>query len=213
MLRFAENPRDEVAGFRTLQLLPGIGPKTARQALQAVAEAETPLSQLATCDVPSKVRPAWNELALLLRQLSDPSTPWVGQFGLIRAWYEPYLDELYEAGVARNADLEELEVIAGTFESRERFLCDITLDPPDVAMTRAKSELHLIHPQRFYTHRQARRGDRHVYAPRSRFVPCEVLQYFDQGPACSNYIPHAAALVPPKSVTIDIAAELRDMWG
>ncbi len=172
-------------------------------------------------------------------------------------------------------DLEELEVIAGTFESRERFLCDITLDPPAatgdlagpplldedylilstihsakgqewqivyvlrvvdgcipsdmacgsteeieeerrllyVAMTRAKSELHLIHPQRFYTHRQARRGDRHVYAPRSRFVPSEIVRYFDQGPACSNYIPRAAALVPPKSVTINIAAELRDMWA
>jgi DNA helicase II / ATP-dependent DNA helicase PcrA len=29
VLRFAENPRDRVAGFRVLQLLPGIGPKTA----------------------------------------------------------------------------------------------------------------------------------------------------------------------------------------
>ena len=32
-LRFAENPRDRVAAFRVLQLLPGIGPGTARKAL------------------------------------------------------------------------------------------------------------------------------------------------------------------------------------
>jgi DNA helicase-2/ATP-dependent DNA helicase PcrA len=33
ILRLAENPRDRVAGFRVLQLLPGIGPGTARRAL------------------------------------------------------------------------------------------------------------------------------------------------------------------------------------
>jgi DNA helicase-2/ATP-dependent DNA helicase PcrA len=33
-LRWAENPRDRIAAFRTLQLLPGIGPGTARKALE-----------------------------------------------------------------------------------------------------------------------------------------------------------------------------------
>src|SRR3984957_3836150 len=37
-LRWAENPRDAVAGFRVLQLLPGIGPKVARSALAQLAE-------------------------------------------------------------------------------------------------------------------------------------------------------------------------------
>ena len=40
-----------------------------------------------------------------------------------------------------------------------------------VAMTRAKDELHLIVPQRFFTHQQSRNGDRHVYASRTRFIP------------------------------------------
>jgi DNA helicase-2/ATP-dependent DNA helicase PcrA len=38
-----------------------------------------------------------------------------------------------------------------------------------VAMTRAKDELDLIVPQRFFTHQQAKLGDRHLYASRSRF--------------------------------------------
>ena len=37
VLRWAENPRDQVAAFRVLQLLPGIGPGIARRVLDAVA--------------------------------------------------------------------------------------------------------------------------------------------------------------------------------
>jgi DNA helicase-2/ATP-dependent DNA helicase PcrA len=40
-----------------------------------------------------------------------------------------------------------------------------------VAMTRAKDQLVLVVPQRFYTHQQAKRGDRHLYAARTRFIP------------------------------------------
>src|SRR6516162_3818808 len=35
-LRFVENPRDRVAGFRLLQLLPGIGPTSAKRVLDAI---------------------------------------------------------------------------------------------------------------------------------------------------------------------------------
>ena len=48
-----------------------------------------------------------------------------------------------------------------------------------VAMTRAKDSLHLIVPQRFYTHGQSKHGDRHVYAQRSRFIPDHILDRFE----------------------------------
>src|ERR1700744_1531937 len=38
VLRWAENPRDPVAGFRVAQLLPGVGPATAARLLDALAE-------------------------------------------------------------------------------------------------------------------------------------------------------------------------------
>src|SRR5260221_1975578 len=47
-----------------------------------------------------------------------------------------------------------------------------------VAMTRAKDELDLIVPQRFFTHQQAKLGDRHLYASRSRFIPDSILGSF-----------------------------------
>ena len=48
-----------------------------------------------------------------------------------------------------------------------------------VAMTRAKDDLHLIVPQRFFTHGQNAQGDRHVYAARTRFIPDGLLNLFN----------------------------------
>jgi DNA helicase-2/ATP-dependent DNA helicase PcrA len=42
-LRWTESPRDRVAGFRVLQLLPGIGPTTAARALDCMSEKPDPL--------------------------------------------------------------------------------------------------------------------------------------------------------------------------
>ncbi len=81
-----------------------------------------------------------------------------------------------------------------------------------VAMTRAKDELDLIVPQRFYVHRQARFGDRHVYASRSRFVPAAILKHFE----CKGWSPPSAS--PAATATIegrgpvDLAIKLREMW-
>src|SRR5207247_3571425 len=47
-----------------------------------------------------------------------------------------------------------------------------------VAMTRAKDNLHLIVPQRFFAHSQRSNGDRHMYASRTRFIPAEILKFF-----------------------------------
>src|ERR1700730_11861757 len=49
-----------------------------------------------------------------------------------------------------------------------------------VAMTRAKDDLHLITPQRFFIHGQHAQGDRHLYASRTRFIPEKLLGLFDR---------------------------------
>jgi DNA helicase-2/ATP-dependent DNA helicase PcrA len=48
-----------------------------------------------------------------------------------------------------------------------------------VAMTRAKDNLHLGVPQRFFTYGQSAQGDRHVYASRSRVIPAALMPLFD----------------------------------
>ena len=80
-----------------------------------------------------------------------------------------------------------------------------------VAMTRAKDDLHLLVPQRFFTHGQQAQGDRHVYASRSRFIPASLLALFDKtiwplAPA------GAAARQTSNGPRIDVGARMRGMW-
>ena len=46
LLRFVENPRDRVAGFRVLQLMPGVGSTSAQRVLDHMTEAADPIDAL-----------------------------------------------------------------------------------------------------------------------------------------------------------------------
>jgi DNA helicase-2/ATP-dependent DNA helicase PcrA len=129
VLRWAENPRDEMAAFRVLQLLPGLGPASARHVLDALERAAFDLAVLPQVDVPAAARADWPAFAGLLATLHR-AAEWPGQFGAVRRWYEPHLERLYDAPHVRIADLEQLERLAGDQGSREGFLTDLTLDPP-----------------------------------------------------------------------------------
>jgi DNA helicase-2/ATP-dependent DNA helicase PcrA len=80
-----------------------------------------------------------------------------------------------------------------------------------VAMTRAKDQLMLMLPQRFYAHQQARNGDRHVYASRSRFIPAAITVHFDKQIWPRRALA-TAGLAPPTGVTVDLNARMRGMW-
>ena len=131
VLRWAENPRDAVAGFRILQLLPGIGPSVARNVIARLSESNFTLKALKGVCVPPATAPHWTEFCASMAELGDSATPWIGQIGLIRRWYEPHLERLYDHPMVRVGDLEKLEQIAAVYATRERFLTELTLDPPE----------------------------------------------------------------------------------
>src|SRR5262249_20341219 len=79
-----------------------------------------------------------------------------------------------------------------------------------VAMTRAREQLTLVLPQRFYTHQQTAAGDRHVYASRTRFIPHGILSAFDVRSWPSPQRVKAAPMLAP--APIDLSARLRGMW-
>jgi DNA helicase II / ATP-dependent DNA helicase PcrA len=130
LLRWAENPRDRVAAFRVLQMLPGIGPSTARKALAALEAAAYALPALARFASPPAAAELWPGLVETLTALAG--APWPVQLGLVRRFYDPLLEELHDYPAARRADLAQLERIAAASPSRERFLTELTLDPPEV---------------------------------------------------------------------------------
>jgi DNA helicase-2/ATP-dependent DNA helicase PcrA len=76
-----------------------------------------------------------------MARLRDSSTPWVGQVGLLREWYQPHLERIYEHTTARAGDLEKLEQISAGYATRERFLTELTLDPPEASGAEAGAPL------------------------------------------------------------------------
>ncbi len=272
LLRWIDNPRNRLAGFRTLQLLSGIGPATADRCLSALADAAFALQSLASFRVPAAAEHDWRALVALVNELHE-AREWAGQMTRVRQWYEPHLQRLYDAAHVRAGDLEQLELIAIQSPSRERFITELTLDPPQatgdeagtplkdedylilstvhsakgqewdsvfvlnvndgsfpnefsagkpaqieeerrllyVAITRAKRDLHLVAPLRFYVTQQSRWGDKHVYGARSRFLTEPVLAAFESRvwPAEQG---QPAATTLSSNVRIDAAARLLDMW-
>ena len=137
VLRFAQNPRDRVAGFRLLQLLPGIGPQTAGKILDTIAADPEPLQSLAEIPPPPKSGDDWPAFVTLVTALRKAEAGWPAEIGTVRMWYEPHLDRIHEDADTRKGDLLQLEQIASGYPSRERFLTELTLDPPDATSDQA----------------------------------------------------------------------------
>ena len=271
-LRWAENPLDRVAGFRVIQLLPGAGPATAARVLDRMVEDSDPMRALSKFKPPAAAVEYWPSFVEAVRLVHGGSAGWPAELDLICRWYAPHLERIHENAPIRQDDLVQLGQIASGYSSRERFLTELTLDPPDatsdqagvplldedylilstihsakgqewksvfilntvdgclpsdlatgtsaeieeerrllyVAMTRARDNLHLIVPQRFFAHSQRKNGDRHMYAARTRFIPADILDKF-QGcawPVAAE--PIRGQIV--RSEPVDIGARLRRMW-
>src|ERR1041384_3936018 len=119
VLRWADNPKNRVAAFRTLQLQAGVGPAGAERAFTRFEADGFSWSSLRTGS---------SELDGLLLFLGN--SPWEGQGQRVREWYTPHLERLYDAAQVRAGDLLQSERIATSFQSRESFLTEMALDPP-----------------------------------------------------------------------------------
>ena len=117
-LRLSRNPRDRVAGFRVLQLIPGVGPKAAGQVLDALDLAADPRAALEDVATPARAGADWPAFVAAM----TTKAAWPAALGLARAWYDPHLDRLHEDADARRADLMQLEQIATGYPSVEAFL-------------------------------------------------------------------------------------------
>src|SRR6202007_2475628 len=183
--------------------------------------AADPLTAISNLPCPPRAGEEWATFIATVGNLRY--SEWPTDLERARLWYEPHPDRIHEDAETRRADLLQLEQIASTYPSRERFLTELTLDPPDatsneagvpllnedylilstihrakgqewtsvfllnavdgclpsdlatgstpeieeerrllyVAMTRAKDQLHLMVPQRFFTHGQRSTADGH----------------------------------------------------
>jgi len=271
LLRLVDNPKNRLAGFRTLQLLPGVGPGTAERCLDHIEHSGGTLTAMRDFSPPAQAHEGWPDFLALIIKLSEASH-WDGQMTLVRNWYEPHLDRLHGSAHVRAGDLEQLESLASQHRSRESFLTELTLDPPQassdeagpplldedylilstvhsakgqewdsvytlnvvdgtfpsefstesaeqlaeerrllyVAMTRAKRNLHLIAPLKFYVTQQRRFGERHLFGARSRFMTENVGATLESvaWPAESD----ESKQHPKQNVRIDAGERMRSLW-
>ena len=130
VLRWCQNPSDRLAGFRTLQLLPGIGPSTAAKILDKIAAEGKVVAVLKRFVVARGTAADWPTFISLIGRLRK-AKDWPAEFDAVRSWYERLIDRLYDDADVRAEDIVRLQQIAAGYVSRERFLTELTLDPPD----------------------------------------------------------------------------------
>jgi DNA helicase-2/ATP-dependent DNA helicase PcrA len=271
VLRFAQNPRGRMAGFRVTQLIPGIGPATSTRLLDAMDAAADPADAVRAFVPPASAKVEWTRFARAYAALRRPDLSWPADMDIALGWYLPHLERLHDDAAIRRGDVEQLARLAVGYASRERFLTELTLDPPEatsdrpgppsldedylvlstihsakgqewtsvhvlnavdgclpadvaqgaheleeerrllyVAMTRARDHLHVLVPQRFYVTQQAVRGDRHLYASRTRFITEADAARFER--VTWPPPPPRGPAVPPPAATIDLLSRMRAAW-
>lgn len=129
VLRWVQNPRGRLAGMRVVQLLPGIGAAAARRLAEAIDAAADPFVAIEAFEPPPAAAGDWQALLALLGALRRGG--WPDDAALAARWLEPQLERLYDDAPARAADLAQLVRLAAGYPSRERFLAELTLDPPE----------------------------------------------------------------------------------
>ena len=137
VLRFAENPRDRVAGFRAIQLLPGVGPATAARALDGLSGDDAGRRISPASNRPPRRRRSGRPSPMRCGWCAADSAGWPAEIELVCRWYQPHLERIHDDAVVRQADLIQLMQIAQSYSSRERFLTELTLDPPDATSDEA----------------------------------------------------------------------------
>jgi DNA helicase-2/ATP-dependent DNA helicase PcrA len=136
LFRLADNPRDELAWFRLLQLLEGVGPVRARRAIEALGVDQPGTSAeillrwpLAVEELPAASRRTADAFTEALRRASGES---VGAHGeRLRDALSPLIAGAYDNADARLADLDALTAAAHNAARLSDVAADLTLEPPN----------------------------------------------------------------------------------
>ncbi len=150
LLRILDNPADVLAWHRVLSMMEGVGPATIRRLsdeLDLEDPEKAPLALARFIDSTGKVPPAAAAEAEELRAAfadclgtgpdSTATPPPADQVERLGPFCEMVFPNRYENAAARLADIGQLGATAAAYQSRQRFLAELTLDPPGKTSERA----------------------------------------------------------------------------
>ena len=139
-LRILENPRDAVAWNRVLQLLPGIGPKTAQDLVTWITTSEGEPFELQNRPFSPRYVEALKALFRVLRGLYQERKPLMQEVESVVTYYEPLLEKKYFEDYPRRAqDLEHFIGLADNATDRSSFLSTLALDPIELTALEANA--------------------------------------------------------------------------
>jgi DNA helicase-2/ATP-dependent DNA helicase PcrA len=273
ILRWGDNPKLKISAFRVLKLLPSVGPRIAEKVLNHLQTEQFNFQALMDFSLPPAAQQYWHKLVPLLTGIQQNTWPWTQQVEQLAKVYKDLLEANYEDHFVRFGDIEQLVQISQQFPNRERFLTELTLDPPqssgdlagpplidddflilstvhsakgqewsnvhilnvadgnfpneyaigdkraveeerrllNVAITRAKNELHLIQPLKYWVPEQQRLGDKHVYGAKSRFLSDKIMQNIEASHYPKVEISAAQVVTANQAIT-DIRKTILGMW-
>ena len=130
-LRVLANPQDAVSWNRVLLLLEGVGPKSSEKILEHLLGGPEHLQRLADYPGRGQVKTETEKLAAVLQSVTDPALAPREQIERIVAYYLPILRRAHRDDYPkREKDLEHFTIITERYQSAERLLADMALEPP-----------------------------------------------------------------------------------
>jgi DNA helicase-2/ATP-dependent DNA helicase PcrA len=132
LFRLADNPADEISWFRVLQLLEGVGPATARRALDVLVTATG--DRLAAWSearerLPADARAPADAVIEALREVRHEPAAGVRAERLCRS-LAPLVRARYPDGALRLQDLDQLVAAAREASALGHFISELIIDPP-----------------------------------------------------------------------------------
>jgi DNA helicase-2/ATP-dependent DNA helicase PcrA len=133
LLRLADNPGDELAWFRILQLLEGVGPVIARRVMDVLVSAPGG-DQLAAWPqarehLPHDARPGADAVVAALSETRGALSAGA-RAERLRDGLAPLIKTRYPDGALRLQDLEQLVAVAREASALGQFVTELVLDPP-----------------------------------------------------------------------------------
>jgi DNA helicase II / ATP-dependent DNA helicase PcrA len=126
LLRWADNPASTLSVLRVARLVPGLGPASAQRLVERAGD-------LTRFKPPPAAAEPWACLRELLVHLRSAAAAWPADYERVLAWYTPHLERLHADARVRLADLQQLGRLAASHASRERFVTELALDPPEAS--------------------------------------------------------------------------------
>lgn len=140
ILRVSYNQSDAIAWIRLLQLIQGIGPKTADYLFNEIIGNNQGIKALVTDSMKSKkYYPDLRKLHFLLNNILETDDEPITMFSEMVEFYSPIIKQKYDDYKKRELDLQSLIEISDRYTSTEKFLTDMSLEPPDASQIKSEA--------------------------------------------------------------------------